>query len=161
MFNLKTICIALLMASSASAIEKEPVTLRVTLNQIIFSESDESWSSRDLHLFEKVMIALNKKNISSWTQGLNEDFLLSRLSYREATLFEVTPEKIKISEVERKKISGYTAKEIDDELKLLGAAFVFIDLKENQLKQKDRFEIWLSHLKRKYQVKMKSAEPAL
>ncbi|MBC7419524.1 MAG: hypothetical protein H7328_02235 [Bdellovibrio sp.] len=132
----------------------------IVLNQILFSESEQSWSTRDMNLFEKVMLILNKKNISPWSEGRNEDFLLSRLSHREALLFGVTPEKLKISEADRKKLSEYSTKEVDAELERISYVLMFVDLKENQLKQKDRFVIWMNHLKRKYQAKIKYAEPA-
>lgn len=134
-------------------------TSPIILNQVLFSESEQSWTSRDLKLFEEVMTQiLQKKYISPWSAGRNEDFLLSRLGRREAAMFDVKPAKIKPSEADLKKIPNFSASEIEDELDRLSQVLMFVDLKEAQLKQPDRFATWFNHLKRKYQVRIKSAE---
>lgn len=129
------------------------------INQVLFFESSQSWTSRDFELFEKVKKeVLQKSRISQFTESENEEFLLSRLSAREALLFEVTPAKFRLSEAQKKSFSDYSTKEIDDELSQLGLATSLIDLKEDQLKQKIRFKTWLDLLKRKYQVRVKSSD---
>ncbi|MBC7741293.1 MAG: hypothetical protein H7061_03790 [Bdellovibrionaceae bacterium] len=131
----------------------------VILNKILFSESEQSWTLRDLEIYQKTLaVATDKKKISDWSENSSEDFLLSRLCFREAKLFEVTPEKIKISEADRKKMGEYSPKEFEEELNRVAFALMFIELKSNQIKQKERFKPWVDHLKRKYQVKYKTNE---
>ncbi len=143
--------------SFAQVAEPQPNT--IVTNQVLFSESDQSWTSRDLRLYESVMSqVLQKKNISLWSEGRNEDFLLSRLSFREAVAFGLQASTTTLTEVERKQIPEFTQKEIEDEVNRMALVLMFVDLKQNQLKQKDRFLNWFSHLKRKYQVRIKSAE---
>lgn len=127
------------------------------VNQVIFSDTQQSWTSRDRALFNKVMDTLVQRRLSQYTENLEEDFLLSRLSYYEAILFEITPTKIKISELAKKKFSEYTHAELQSELEKVESALALIDLKEAQFKQKLRFKTWFDLLKRKYQVKIKSA----
>ena len=130
-----------------------------TLNQVLFYESKQSWTSRDQELFNKLKKeVVQKERLSAFTETSDEDFLLSRLSAREALLFEVTPFKFKITEAERNALAGYSRPEIDEELNHLGLAVALVELKESQLKQKLRFKTWLDLLKRKYQFKIKSAD---
>ena len=130
-----------------------------TLNQVLFYESKQSWTSRDQELFNKLKKeVVQKERLSAFTETSDEDFLLSRLSAREALLFEVTPLKFKITETERNVLAGYSRSEIDEELNHLGLAVALVELKESQLKQKLRFKTWLDLLKRKYQFKIKSAD---
>lgn len=129
------------------------------INQILFYESKQSWTSRDLELFEKIKKdVLHKDQISQFVENKDEDFLLSRLGAREAALFEVSPQKIKLSDAQRASLSEFSQKEVDSELLQIGLAMSLIDLKESQLKQKLRFKTWFDLLQRKYQVKIKSAE---
>lgn len=127
------------------------------LNQVLFYESSQSWTSRDMELFEKLKKDILQKNkLSQFAENANEDFLLSRLSAREALLFEVAPVQYKISEQQKKSLSEFSSIEVDEEIKKMGLAVTLIDLKEDQLKQKLRFKTWFDLLKRKYQVKIKS-----
>lgn len=152
-----------IVGTSALAIEviedKSGTKSVQVINQVLFFESSQSWTSRDFELFEKVKKeVLQKSRISQFTESENEDFLLSRLSAREALLFEVIPAKFRLSEAQKKSFSDYSTKEIDEELSQLGLATSLIDIKEDQLKQKIRFKTWLDLLKRKYQVRVKSLD---
>jgi len=143
-----------LVLFSWAAPESAPV-----INQVLFYESKQSWTSRDLELFEKIKKeVLHKDRIGQFVESNDEDFILSRLSAREALLFEVSPVKLKISETQKAAFNGFSQKEIENELSEIGLAMSLIDLKESQLKQKLRFKTWLDLLKRKYQVKVKSPE---
>lgn len=129
------------------------------VNQVLFYESKQSWTSRDFELFEKIKKEiLHKDLLGKYSENKDEDFLLSRLGAREAALFEVAPVKLKLSEQQRASFSGFSSKEIDSELSQVGLALALVDLKETQLKQKLRFKTWFDLLKRKYQVKIKSFE---
>lgn len=129
------------------------------VNQVLFFESKDSWTSRDLELYQKIKKeVLHKESISQFVDNADEDFLLSRLSAREAVLFEVSPIKLKFSDSQRVAFAGFSQKEIENEMNQIGLALALIDLKESQLKQKLRFKTWLDLLKRKYQVKIKSPE---
>lgn len=131
----------------------------LVVNQVLFYESKQSWTARDLDLFEKIKKeVLHKDRIGQFVESKDEDFILSRLGAREAMLFEVSPQKIKLSDAQRAALRGFSQKEIDNELSQIGLAISLIDLKESQLKQKLRFKTWLDLLKRKYQVRIKSAE---
>jgi hypothetical protein len=132
----------------------------MTLNQILFSESAQSWSARDFNLFQKVKFEIvAQKKMSQFSENEAEDFLLSRLAAREALLFKVTPIKLKLSEVQKKSLlSEYSVAEIESELTEISLSQALIELKETQLKQKLRFKTWFDLLKRKYQVKIKSAD---
>jgi hypothetical protein len=145
------LCLALL---SWAAPENAPV-----INQVLFYESKQSWTARDLELFEKIKKeVLHKDRIGQFVENNDEDFILSRLSAREALLFEVSPVKLKMSDSQKSAFNGFSQKEIENELSEIGLAMSLIDLKESQLKQKLRFKTWLDLLKRKYQVKVKSPE---
>lgn len=129
------------------------------VNQVLFYESKQSWTSRDFDLFEKVKKeVLHKDRIGQFVETNAEDFVLSRLGAREAELFEMSPIKLKLSESQRSGFVGYSQKEIDTELSQVGLALSLIELKESQLKQKLRFKTWFDLLKRKYQVKIKSTD---
>lgn len=100
--------------------------------------------------------ALPAERLSQFTENDDEDFLLSRLSAREAILFEVAPTKIKLSEQQRQSLTGFSNQEIEAELKEIALAAGLVELKESQLQQRLRFKTWFDLLKRKYQVKIKS-----
>jgi hypothetical protein len=114
---------------------------------------------RDFQLFEKMKpLVLQKPLLSQFVESANEDFLLSRLSAREAQLFEIAITPLKLSDSQRKSLSTFTNSEINQELAQISSATALIDLKEVQLKQKLRFKTWFDLLKRKYQVKVKTAD---
>lgn len=141
------------------SVSAAPTSTPVVINQVLFYESKQSWTERDHELFEKIKkLALEKSRLSQYTENNDEEFLLSRLATREALVFELTPSKLWLSESQRQSLSGFSAKEIENELKQMALAVALIDMKESQLKQKLRFKTWFDLLKRKYQVKIKSAE---
>ena len=144
----------LLLSFSWAVQESAPI-----VNQVLFYESKQSWTARDLDLFEKIKKeVLHKDRIGQFIENRDEDFILSRLGAREAMLFEVSPQKLKLSDAQRAALNGFSQKEIDNELSQIGLAMSLIELKESQLKQKLRFKTWFDLLKRKYQVKIKSAD---
>ncbi len=146
-------CVDLAWAETKPVASASPATL----NQVLFYESKDSWTARDFELFEKIKKDFFPSgNLSSFSENNDEDFLLSRLSAREALLFELTPLKFKLSETQRLALSDFSKLEIDEEIKNLGLAAALVELKESQLKQKLRFKTWLDLLKRKYQFKIKS-----
>ncbi len=129
------------------------------LNEVIFSEADQSWTARDLQLYEKLVNqVLRRKTLSPWSENITQDFLLSRLVHREAILFGVSPEKDSLTQLDRKALAAFSKNEIEVELLRINYINMFINLKENQLKQKERFITWFSHLRRKYQARMKVSE---
>lgn len=127
------------------------------LNEILIADSLESWSKRDFELFKKLKIQIYKKSfLSQFSENEIEDFVLSRLSFHENVLFELSYEPILLTEGQKKSLSTeYTDEEIQKELSRIGQALVMIELKESQLKQKVRFKTWFDLLKRKYQLKYK------
>lgn len=127
------------------------------LNEILIADSLESWSKRDFELFKKLKNQIYKKSfLSQFSESEIEDFVLSRLSFHENVLFELSYEPILLTEAQKKSFSGeYTDEEIQKELNRIGQALVMIELKESQLKQKVRFKTWFDLLKRKYQLKYK------
>jgi hypothetical protein len=136
-----------------------PQSAPQVVNQILFYESQQSWTARDRELYEKIKKeVLQKSRISQFAENGDEDFLLSRLAVREAVLFEVTPNKYHVLDLQRAGLSDFSGKEVEEELKQLGLATSLIELKESQLKQKLRFKTWFDLLKRKYQVKIKSTD---
>ncbi|MEQ1721867.1 MAG: hypothetical protein ABL930_01735 [Pseudobdellovibrio sp.] len=90
--------------------------------------------------------------------------MLSRLSSSEALVFDIQGDQKKITDSERKKMSDFSADEIENEMAVISKALSIIELKENQLAKEnqltpqERFETWYEVLKRKYQVKIKSNE---
>jgi hypothetical protein len=144
------------LASSSFAATKSGSQV---INQVLFYESAQSWTMRDFQLFEKMKpLVLQKPLLSQFVESANEDFLLSRLSAREAQLFEIAITPLKLSDSQRKSLSTFTNSEINQELAQISSATALIDLKEVQLKQKLRFKTWFDLLKRKYQVKVKTAD---
>lgn len=129
------------------------------VNEILFSIANEPSTSRDMQTYQKMLNEVFQKNkISQFTKKLSEDFLLSRLSYKEAKVFELTGFKTKISEASREKLSEFSQIEIDREIEIISKAMELIEIKESQLKQQARFDTWFELLKRKYQLKLKSSE---
>lgn len=129
------------------------------VNQVLFYESKQSWTARDLELFGQIKKeVLKKSRLSQFAETDHEDFLLSRLAAREAVLFEVTSVKLRLTDAQKQVLQNFSNKEIDEELAQVGRALTLIELKESQLNQKMRFKTWLDLLKRKYQVKVKSAD---
>lgn len=146
--------LALFFSLAIAAPNEGPV-----INQVLFYESKQSWTSRDLELFNHIKKeVLKKSRLSQLADTDHEDFLLSRLAAREAILFEVTSVKIRLADTQKQSLQNFSNKEIDEELAQVGRALTLIELKESQLNQKMRFKTWFDLLKRKYQVKIKAAD---
>lgn len=129
------------------------------VNEVLFSIGTESFTSRDLAIYKAVLHEIfGKTKISQFTKKASDDFLLSRLSYNEAKAFELSSDKSKISEAARRRLNDYSPEEINREYEVISVALALIDIKESQLNSQTRFETWFELLKRKYQLKLKSAE---
>ena len=112
-----------------------------------------------MQVYESVLNEVfKKKNLSEYSKNQFNDFLLSRLSLREANLFQITAEKKPLLEPERKKLAAFTNAEIDRELALISKAQALIEIKESQHKDAARFNSWVELMKRKYVVHIKSSE---
>ncbi len=135
------------------------------VNEVLFSLAAKSSTARDRLLYETlIQEVFEKKQLSKYSKKKSDDFLLSRLSSREAEAFDIRPDKKIISDSARKKMNEFSAAEIENELSLISKALSIIELKENQLAKEnqltpqERFDTWYEVLKRKYQVKIKSHE---
>lgn len=136
-----------------------PEASQAVFNQVLFTEADVSWTSRDLKLYKKLLQLLTKKEkMTPFSKSSTEDFLLSRLLKREALLFEIAPQKLSMSSSVNSELSGFTKLEIEQEIKMISEALALLDLKSSQVSQKIRFQVWMDVLKRKYSVKIKSTE---
>lgn len=144
----------LILAQPPVSLPKEAV-----VNEVLFSVGSVSSTARDMLIYKSVLAELYQKTrISQYTKKPFDDFLLSRLSFSEASAFELKSEKSKISDVARKKLSDFSLEEIVRENDNIAVAIALIDIKEGQLKSQARFDTWFELLKRKYQFKLKSAE---
>jgi hypothetical protein len=135
------------------------------VNEVLFSVAGKSATTRDRLLYETlIQEVFEKKQLSKFSKKKSDDFLLSRLSSREALVFDILGDKKKMTDSMRKKMSHFSAVEIENEMALISKALSIVELKENQLAQENqltpeaRFDAWLEVLKRKYQVKLKSNE---
>lgn len=129
------------------------------INEVLFSVGTKSFTSRDHLVYKSVLNEVfQKTRISQFTKRPVDDFLLSRLSYNEAIAFELAPEKPKLRDQVRKKLSEFSLGEIEREREIIAAALALIDIKEAQVKNQGRFNTWFDLLKRKYQLKLKSPE---
>lgn len=129
------------------------------VNEVLFSIGSVSYTGRDMLIYKSVLSELYQKNrISQYTKKPFDDFLLSRLSFSEASAFELKSEKSKISDAARKKLSEFSSDEIVRENENIAVAIALIDIKESQLRSQARFDTWYDLLKRKYQFKLKSSE---
>ncbi len=168
---LKALMFIIIGFSPALAIEKKSETKELkssdqvvsnklqVINQVLFYESAQSWTLRDFELYQKLMnVVLQKSKLSTFSENNYDDFILSRLSAREAELFEVKAEPLKLTENHKKFLTQYSNTEILQELSEISSASSLIEIKETQLKQKLRFRTWYDLLKRKYQVKLKVAD---
>ncbi len=153
-----TIIVSLVAVSfEASAQERAPKD--VIINEVLFSIGSESYTARDMMIYKAVLNELfQKSRISQFTKKPFDDFLLSRLSYKEAKAFELTNEKNKLSDAVKNKLKEFSPEEISSENEVLSVALSLIEIKEVQLKNQARFDTWFELLKRKYQLKVKSNE---
>lgn len=98
-----------------------------------------------------------KTRISEFSETDLQDFILSRLADKEAQGFSFKPEKnYTVSEAARKKMSAYNEDSFNAEVEIVARSLQWIELKKNQLEQRERFNVWLDVLKRKYQLRLKS-----
>lgn len=129
------------------------------MNEVLFSIANESSTSRDRLVYQRVLNEVFKKDtISQFTPKTADDFLLSRLSYKEAKAFDMHGNEMKINENSKKKLSEFTPSEVERELEVISTALALIEIKEAQLKGKERFNTWFELIKHKYQLKIKSSE---
>lgn len=155
--NLVQIFITLIFLISILASAQPPK--EAVVNEVLFSIGRVSYTGRDMLIYKSVLSELYQKNrISQYTKKPFDDFLLSRLSFSEASAFELKSEKSKISDTARKKLSEFSLEEIVRENENIAVAIALIDIKESQLRSQTRFDTWYELLKRKYQFKLKSSE---
>ena len=133
------------------------VQAQTDFNKILFSIGTSSWSLRDREAYQAVLTEVfQKKALSEYSKNPENDFLLSRLSYKEAGVFELSPsEKIKVSEAARKKLAAFSPEEVLRETDYISKAAILVEIKESQQKDVKRFNTWFELLKRKYQVRLK------
>ena len=130
-----------------------------TLNTILFSEGNQSWTTRDFNLYKKLVRHLTKQEkLSALADSSEYDFMISRLLIREALLFEIKPDKFESALSTHGDLNEYSKTEINEELETIELASSLLNLKEKQISQKARFKAWIDVLKRKYAVKMKVNE---
>ena len=136
-----------------------PVASVTVFNQVLFTEGNQSWTSRDFKLYKKIVVLVTKsEKMNAFSKNAVEDFLLSRLLKREALLFEIAPQKLVLPALNKSDLSEFTKSEIEQELVMISEALALLDLKNSQMSQQIRFQAWMDVLKRKYAVKMKSNE---
>ena len=128
-----------------------------TMNAILFSEGEQSWTQRDFNLYKKILNYIPKKeNPAGMPDSLADSFLISRMLGQEAEQFEIQPEKLELSSGFKTELVEYSKAEINEELKIIALSRALLDLKEKQMSQQIRFKAWIEVLKRKYAVKIKS-----
>lgn len=149
----------LILGAYNTAVAEELVQVEV-LNEALFSlAGNETSTTRDLALYKSVLTEVfRKKNLSQYSANEVQDFLLSRMAFKESQVFSLNTEPIKASDSARKKLEAYDKAEVDREVSLITQSLAWIELKENQLKDRERFQNWIDVLKRKYQLKIKSSQ---
>lgn len=131
----------------------------VLINEILFTMDGESLTLRDFKLYRTVLREVFKKErLGEFVIKESEDFLLSRICYREAKTFETQGVPYKLTEQNRKKLSDFTDDEVELESEAIAKAIGLIEIKESQLRQKERFFAWFELVKRKNQVRIKSVD---
>jgi hypothetical protein len=126
------------------------------LNRVVFSVSGQAWTSRDRDVYQNVLnTVFQKQMLSQYSKNPENDFLLSRLSSKEAAVFDFKGEPATVTEANRKKLKDFTPEEIEREIALISKTTTFIDIKESQHKDAIRFNAWFDLLKRKYVVRLK------
>lgn len=125
---------------------------------MLFRVADQSFTLRDKQIYENVLVEVfKKKQISNYSKTDFNDFLVSRLSLKEAEVFQLNFDKKLFSEADRKKI-GFTKEEVEREVLAISKAQALIDIKENQHRDATRFNSWFELMKRKYVVRIKTTE---
>lgn len=129
---------------------------KTDVNRVLFSIGTTSWTSRDREVYQFVLNEVfQKKALSQYSKNPENDFLLSRLSYKEAAVFELSSgEKNKMADL-GKKLNGFSATEVERETDYISKALILIEIKESQHKDSRRFNSWFDLLKRKYLVRLK------
>ena len=125
---------------------------------MLFRVADQSFTLRDKQIYETVLAEVfKKKQITDYSKTDFNDFLVSRLSLKEADLFQISFDKKTVSEDDRKKI-GFSKEEIEREVLAISKAQALIDIKETQHRDASRFNSWFELIKRKYVVRVKANE---
>ena len=100
-----------------------------------------------------------KKRLSEFSKSALDDFLLSRMSFKESKVLNLTAtEKMAVTEAEKKKLPQFKAEEIQREADLIIKAENLIEIKEAQHKDAARFTNWFELMKRKYVVRIKAGD---
>jgi hypothetical protein len=132
---------------------------RTELNKVLFSAGDQSWTLRDMEIYQSVLgEVFKRKKLSDFSKNEFNDFLLSRISVKEADIFQISFDKKTLTEPERKKLPQFTKAELEKEVTAIAKADALIEIKENQHKDSARFNTWFELMKRKYVVRIKAGE---
>ncbi len=144
--------------TKSTAVEPSPSI--VTLNSILFSEGNQSWTTRDFNIYKKLVHHLTRQEkLCLQVDSIAYDFMVSRLLKREALLFEIKPKKFEFAVAGHPDLAEYSKSEITDEIETIELVSALLDLKEKQMNQKEaRFKAWVDVLKRKYSVRIKANE---
>lgn len=128
------------------------------INEALFSlAGNDTSTTRDLAIYRAVLLEVfQKKNISQYSPNEVQDFLLSRMAYKESQIFSLKPDPVAVSDSAKKKLEAFDKVELDREVQLISQSLSWIELKETQLRDRERFNNWVDVLKRKYQLKIKS-----
>lgn len=152
---LKRLSVLFLLLSSLGAYAAE----RTELNKVLFSVGDQSWTLRDMELYRSVMSDIyKKKSLTQFSKDEFNDFIVSRISLKEADVFQISYDKKAVTEAERKRLAAFTKEEVDREVTAVAKAEALIEIKEAQHKDNARFNTWYELMKRKYVVRIKSGE---
>ncbi len=130
---------------------------KLVVNEVLFSMSNQVWTSYDLELYHKVLFEVFKEQkISTFSKNNMQDFILSRLALSEALAFELEGNSFVLSDLVKKKLSlHYSEQQILNEANAVSKAMAYVELRESMLKQEKRFQDLMDVLKRKYQFKAK------
>ncbi len=152
--NLKSIVLTLILVITSSALAERADFIKVVANV-----GGESWTNRDMQVYETVLSEIfKKKKLSEFSKSDYNDFLLSRMSFKEAKNLNLTGDKIVVSEADKKRLANFKSEEIDREVELIAQAQNIIEIKESQHKEATRFNNWFELMKRKYVVRTKTTD---
>lgn len=148
-----------LLLSLCSLTAQSTFAERVDFNKVILSIGGESWTMRDVQVYNLVLAEIyNKKNLSEFSKSNLNDFILSRVSYRESKNLNLTADKTVFTESNKKKLALFKKDEIEREMDLITRANSLVELKQSQYKNSARFNNWFDLMKRKYVVRIKATD---
>ncbi|MGZ3690795.1 MAG: hypothetical protein ACXVAX_04795 [Pseudobdellovibrio sp.] len=132
---------------------------RTDFNKILVNVGGESWTTRDMQVYQSVLSEVfKKKQLSTYSKSSLDDFLLSRMSFKEAKVLNLVADKNPVPESEKKKLTQFKGEEVDREIDLITKAENLVEIKEAQHKDANRFNAWYELMKRKYVVRIKALD---